>query len=111
MEVVDSRSGDEPADEIVIGSLTKLVRLRWMLAEMRAELHGTTPDQRAVDRLHQRHRRALIEVGSALSDPLLAELASVAAPPPPDATLDEVRLGEAQLLGWLDGVLGVLAHV
>jgi hypothetical protein len=101
----------EPAGEEMLVELPKVTRLRWMVAEIVRELHEMPAAEVTTERLTQVHHRVLVEVGSTLSDDLLAELGRFTPPEDADATVDEVRVAEAQLLGWLDGLLGVLAEV
>ena len=98
-------------EEAMILCGPKLVRLRWMLIDLVGELHESVPDEAAAERLRRVHRQALVEVGSVLSDDLLSELGRLAPCPGPGATPAELRVAEAQLLGWLTGLLGVLADV
>jgi proteasome activator-like protein len=105
-----STCAPDPAEDLLV-ELPKITRLRWMVAGIVRELHEMSPDEVTAERLRQVHRRVLIEVGSTLSDDLLAELGRFTPPPDGDRSVDELRVAEAQLLGWLDGLLGVLAGV
>jgi hypothetical protein len=52
------------------------------------------------------HRAALIEVASTLSDPLIEELVELGVHPlDEDAGLDELKVAQAQLLGWVEGAV------
>ena len=85
----------------------KAVRLHGLLREGLAELRRASPlDNAARRRLVARYRDVLSEVASAMSDPLIDELVALgAAPLDADATGDELVVAEAQLSGWLNGVL------
>jgi hypothetical protein len=84
----------------------KLVRLAWMLVALLDETRAATLDEQARSRVAGAVHSSLIEVGSALPDDLLAELAALVALPeghPP--TQGDLRVAEAQLVGWLRGLL------
>jgi hypothetical protein len=84
----------------------KAVRLLGLLNEGLGELRRAEPDAIGRRRLVARYRDVLIEVASAMSDPLIDELVALGARPlDPDATLDELLVAQVQLSGWLNGVL------
>jgi hypothetical protein len=84
----------------------KALRLLCMLWDGLEELHRITVDDAARRRLITAHRAALVEVASTLSDPLINELVDLRfAPLEPDATVDEIRVAQAQLFGWLNGLI------
>jgi hypothetical protein len=77
-----------------------------MLWDGLEELHRITLDDAARRRLIAAHRAALVEVASTVSDPLMNELVDLRfAPLDPDATVDEIRVAQAQLFGWLNGLI------
>ena len=84
----------------------KALRLLCMLWDGLEELHRITLDDEARRRLIAAHRAALVEVASTVSDPLINELVDLRfAPMDPDATVDEIRVAQAQLFGWLNGLI------
>jgi hypothetical protein len=92
--------------EGVIVNPEKLVRLTWMLGELFEELRGVPLDDPARARLHHLLGRALVELGSSLPDDLLEELATLmVAVDDTDPSTAELRTVQAQLLGWLEGLL------
>ena len=92
--------------EGMVFDIGALLRSRGVLESQFREQNEVTPDDRTHLRLARAWRQALINIGSALSPDLLAEL-SVLIPTPMDDVPSpmELRLLEAELLGWLDGVL------
>jgi hypothetical protein len=77
-----------------------------MLCDGVDELHRITVDGAARRGFIAAHRAALVEVASTVSDPLINELVDLRfAPLEPDATVDEIRVAQAQLLGWLNGLI------
>ena len=84
----------------------KLVRLAWMLVALLDETRAAALDEQARCRVADAVHSSLVEVGSALPDDLLTELAGLLVLPdgrPP--TQGDLRLAEAQLVGWLRGLL------
>jgi hypothetical protein len=105
-------SADTPAPVAAMESRNGLVapakalRLLCMLWDGLEELHRITVDDAARRGLIAAHRAALIEVASTLSDPLINELVDLRFTPlDPDATVDEIRVAQAQLFGWLNGLI------
>ena len=84
----------------------KLVRLAWMLVDLLEETCATTLDADARTRLAGAVQRALAEVGSAVPNDLVEELGHQLRLPrgrPP--TQADLLILEAQLVGWLRGLL------
>lgn len=84
----------------------KLIRLAWMLVALLDETRLADLDEGARARLAGTVQRSLAELGSALPDELMEELAALMPLPrdrPPSRT--DLLLLEAQLVGWLRGVL------
>lgn len=122
MPTTDARSVDRsreltPRPGDLVSSL-KAVRLLGTLRAGLDEMNRVDLDHSARRRLIATHRAALIEVASTVSDALIDELVTLGvAPLGQDASLDEIKVAQAQLLGWLNGVilakaaLGALARV
>ena len=84
----------------------KLVRLSWMLVALLDETRVAGLDAHARARLASTVQRALAELGSALPDDLMEELAALVPLPvdrPPTQT--DLLIVEGQLVGWLRGLL------
>jgi hypothetical protein len=92
-------------DDLV--DVAKLGRMHGMIERILDELRTTALDAATVERLELLTRDTIVEIGSAVPDELLRELSRVigsatgAVP-----TADELRIIEAQLLGWLRGMAG-----
>lgn len=95
----------ESPDVVVIPA--KAVRLSDMIRSILDELHEHVADDVvARDRLAALYAAALVEVGSAVSDSLLDELASLQTPAVNgSSSVDEIRVAIAQLGGWVLGLL------
>jgi Bacterial proteasome activator len=96
-------SGVPPAD--LVGP-AKALRLLGLLSDGLNELHRVTLDDAARGRFVTAYRAALIEVASVVSDALIDELVTLHFRPlDSGATLDELRIAQAQLAGWVNGLL------
>lgn len=84
----------------------KALRLLCALGAEVDERKGVDLDDAARRRLIAAHRAALIEVASTVSDPLIDELVALGVHPlDEDASLDELKVAQAQLLGWVNGAV------
>ncbi|HEX6423448.1 MAG TPA: proteasome activator [Acidimicrobiales bacterium] len=85
---------------------TKAIRVLGALRRGLVELEHVDLDDAGRRRVAAAQRAALIEAASAVSEALLGEMVALhVEPPSPAATLDELRVGQAQLLGWLNGLV------
>ncbi|MHA6794254.1 proteasome activator [Pseudonocardia bannensis] len=89
-----------PADPVA------LARLGSMVAQLLEESHTAPLDRPGRDRLRDVHARALAEVRDHVSAELRGELDRIARRPDPTraASEAELRIMQAQLVGWLEGV-------
>ncbi len=84
----------------------KVLRIGSMIKQLLEEVRSTTLDERARVRLREIYETSVREVASGLSPDLREELDRLALPfsdaeAPSDA---ELRIAQAQLLGWLEGL-------
>lgn len=91
----------------------RLLRLAAMTRAMLDEVRQVELDERGLGRLAEIHQRSVEMLGEAVSDNLREELDEVALAigdgPPSEA---ELRVAQAQLLGWLEGVFhGIQASI
>ena len=91
----------------------RLLRLASMTRATLDEVRQVELDERGRARLAEIHRRCLQMLGEAVSENLRDELDEVALPiddgPPSEG---ELRVAQAQLLGWLEGVFhGIQATI
>jgi hypothetical protein len=84
----------------------KVMRIGAMIKQLLEEVRGVSLDEPARDRLREIHERSVNELGSALSPDLREELARVSIPFGDGATPSEgeLRIAQAQLVGWLEGL-------
>ena len=99
--------GEAAADEASeqISSPTKLIRIASMVRSMLDEVRRAPLDDAGRKRLKEIHERSLEELESVLSPDLQQELSEVVLPlTSDDPTESELRLAQAQVVGWLEGL-------
>jgi Protein of unknown function (DUF2587) len=96
--------GDGPQQEQVTRP-TKLIRIASMVRNMLEEVRRAPIDDSGRRALREIHERSIRELEDVLSPDLREELCEVVLPFKEDApTESEVRLAQAQLVGWLEGL-------
>jgi hypothetical protein len=100
----EGRDGSQPAQEQVTQP-TKLIRIASMVRNMLEEVRRAPIDDAGRKALREIHERSIHELEGVLSPDLKRELSDVVLPFNSDApTESEVRLAQAQLVGWLEGL-------
>jgi hypothetical protein len=90
----------------------KLLRITAMVRELLEETRQAPPDERGRVRLREIYERSLDELKEALPEELSEELQSLAPPIEGVPTESEIRVAQAQLVGWLEGLFhGIQAAV
>lgn len=110
LEVVENGEDHEgPA----ISEPGKLMRIALMLREMQEEVRRADMDTAGRDRLRVVHDRALSQLKSVLSEDLTDELDTLTLPfDTGTPTESEIRVAQAQLIGWLEGLFqGIQAAI
>ena len=116
--------GDEPEDteqqpEVVpetegplVTEPQKLVRIASMVQAMLVEVRNIDLDENAVTRIEDVHRRTVGSLREIMSDDLRDEFDEVLLPLSAEVSEAEVRVAQAQLAGWLEGLFhGIRASV
>jgi len=101
-----SADGTTPGDESeMVTQPTKLIRIASMVRSMLDEVRRAPLDDAGRRRLREIHEKSLTELESVLSPDLRDELTEVVLPLEDDTpTESELRLAQAQLVGWLEGL-------
>lgn len=88
---------DEPA---------KVMRIGTMIRQLLEEVKSAPLDEAARERLAEIHERSIKELEDGLAPELVEELERISLPFPDDATPSEaeLRIAQAQLVGWLEGL-------
>lgn len=95
-------SGDEGS---VISEPSKLIRIASMTRAMLDEVREAGLDEPGRRRLVAIHQQSLRELRDVVSDDLKDELDAIFAPLSAEAPSDaELRIAQAQLVGWLEGL-------
>ena len=83
-----------------------MMRVGSMIKQLLEEVRSTDLDEPSRMRLREIYDTSISELGSALSDDLKLELERLAFPFSDDAipTEVELRIAQAQLVGWLEGL-------
>jgi hypothetical protein len=98
-EAAAEQSGEQ------ISSPTKLIRIASMVRNMLDEVRRAPLDDAGRRRLREIHEKSLEELEGVLSPDLRRELTEVVLPFNTDAPSEsELRLAQAQLVGWLEGL-------
>jgi hypothetical protein len=107
-EVMDSATppaGEATEDGEQVTSPTKLIRIATMVRTMLDEVRRAPLDDAGRRRLREIHEKSLTELQGVLSPELQKELNEVILPLTSEApTESELRLAQAQLVGWLEGL-------
>jgi len=110
-EVVDGGPGlgpppaGEDADAEQVTRPTKLIRIASMVRSMLDEVRRAPLDDAGRARLREIHEKSVEELETVLSPELHKELEEVVLPFTSDTPSDaELRLAQAQLVGWLEGL-------
>ena len=100
----DGGDGSQPPQEQVTRP-TKLIRIASMVRNMLEEVRRAPIDDAGRKALREIHERSIHELEGVLSPDLREELCEVVLPFKDEApTESEVRLAQAQLVGWLEGL-------
>lgn len=90
----------------------QLIRIAAMVRELLGEVRQSSPDDAGRKRLRQVYERALAELREGLSENLQQELDTLTIPLEGTPSESEIRLAQAQLVGWLEGLFqGIQAAV
>ena len=104
-EIVPARQDDgQPPNQEFIQQPAKLMRIAAMIKELLGEVRSSTLDEAGRKRLTQVHERALTALRETLSDELQHELEALSLPLDGSASQSEIRIAQAQLVGWLEGL-------
>lgn len=100
LEEADEDSGAEH-----VSSPSKLIRIASMVRTMLEEVRQAPLDEQSRRRLREIYERTMTELRDVLSDNLRDELDDMVIPFTADAPSEsELRIAQAQLVGWLEGL-------
>jgi hypothetical protein len=93
-----------PPQGTAIEQPAKLIRIASMIRELLQDVRQSTPDEAGRRRLREVYVRALSALKEGVSKDLQEELDTLTLPLDPSPSESEVRLAQAQLVGWLEGL-------
>lgn len=99
-------SGEERDPGAAVEEPAKVMRIGGMIKRLLEEVRDSPLDEAARSRLAEIHERSLKELEEGLSPELVAELHRISLPFTDDAVPSdaELRVAQAQLVGWLEGL-------
>jgi hypothetical protein len=100
----DSEASLDPAD--AIGEPAKVMRIGTMIKQLLEEVRAAPLDDASRARLREIHERSIKELETGLTPELRDELERLSLPFSEDVIPSdgELRIAQAQLVGWLEGV-------
>jgi proteasome activator-like protein len=93
----------EPLHETVVEP-AKLLRIASMVRELLEDTRQASLDDAGRKRLAEIYQRSVAELGESISADLKDELAGLAPPLDSVPSESEIRIAQAQLVGWLEGL-------
>ena len=110
-EAVEQADGDEDGDDLreltdLVEQPAKVMRIGSMIRQLLEEVKSAPLDDASRNRLKEIHRSSIKELESGLAPELVEELERLSLPFTEDATPSdaELRIAQAQLVGWLEGL-------
>ena len=101
----EEAAGDEPGSAEQVTHPTKLIRIASMVRSMLEEVRRAPLDDAGRKALREIHEKSVDELEDVISPELREELADVSLPfSSPTPSESELRLAQAQLVGWLEGL-------
>jgi Protein of unknown function (DUF2587) len=108
VEAVPVEPGDRtsipPDAHETITEPAKLLRIASMVRELLEETRHASLDETGRQRLADVYQRSISELGESISTDLRDELAALAPPMGKVPSESEIRIAQAQLVGWLEGL-------
>jgi hypothetical protein len=100
----DTDAGEDPAR--LVEHPAKVMRIGSMIKQLLEEVRASPLDEAGRQRLTEIHRRSIIELEDGLAPELVAELERLSLPFDVDhiPSEPELRIAQAQLVGWLEGL-------
>ena len=93
-----------PGAQETIAAPAKLLRIASMVRELLEETRHAPIDENGRKRLADVYQRSVEELGDSISEDLKEELSTLATPVDTVPTESEIRIAQAQLVGWLEGL-------
>ncbi len=103
---VHGRDDEERSPAEMVEQPAKVMRIGSMIKQLLEEVRDSPLDEKGRARLAEVHERSLAELEQGLSPELVDELRRISLPFDEDSTPSdaELRIAQAQLVGWLEGL-------
>lgn len=98
------RQAEPPEMGEAVGHPAKIIRIATMIRELLQEVRQSSLDESSRERLRKVYERSLAELKEVLSEDLQRELEALAIPLDRTPSESEIRVAQAQLVGWLEGL-------
>ncbi|HEX6207027.1 MAG TPA: proteasome activator [Actinomycetota bacterium] len=102
--IVPGMRKDEDDSQEIVEHPAKLLRIASMIRELLEEARHSSLDEGGRRRLQEIYDRALVELKDVLTEDLRRELDALAIPFTDTPSESEIRVAQAQLVGWLEGL-------
>ena len=104
--VLVTQDGDAPAMSDLVEKPAKVMRIGTMIKQLLDEVRAAPLDEASRVRLRDIHQRSIAELEEGLAPELRDELERLSLPFTADAVPSdaELRIAQAQLVGWLEGL-------
>ncbi len=104
--IATADESDEPSVADLIEQPAKVMRVGSMIKQLLEEVRSAPLDEASRARLREIHARSIKELESGLAPELIEELDRLSLPFGQDSTPSdaELRIAQAQLVGWLEGL-------
>ncbi|HEY7041463.1 MAG TPA: proteasome activator [Methylomirabilota bacterium] len=93
-----------PSQGPAVDQPAKLIRIAGMVRELLQDVRQSTPDEAGRRRLRDVYERAVGALKEGVSKELQDELDTLVLPLNENPSESEIRLAQAQLVGWLEGL-------
>jgi len=106
VEAAPEADADERSVTDLVDQPAKVMRIGSMIKQLLEEVRGSTLDEASRARLKEIHQRSIKELEEGLAPELIEELERLSLPFADDAVPSEgeLRVAQAQLVGWLEGL-------
>jgi hypothetical protein len=106
--IPDGMDGDQAGQDVagLIEQPAKVMRVGTMIKQLLEEVRAAPLDDASRNRLREIHQRSILELEDGLAPELRDELERLSLPFTEDSTPSdaELRIAQAQLVGWLEGL-------
>jgi Protein of unknown function (DUF2587) len=104
-EVLEAERGEKEAATESVNEPAKALRIGSMVKTLLDEVRAAPLDEKSRVRLREIYEQSIRDLSEGLSPDLVAELAAFTPPFDTDAPSEaELRIAQAQLVGWLEGL-------